>query len=170
LRKKKPDLFDYDVRHLTEREQAYYFVGHPIARYLYLRHQFRRPEPRSLALVNWIATWLPPAEKEFVARHAGFNLDEPGRPLAQPIDRKHLDVKSHQQALCLVGKAIILRLRHTDIHRTFDRDIRAVLRLLDHWLSHSHKELVFRHALIDFDAPGRPLPRFSMPPDPEIPF
>jgi hypothetical protein len=64
----------------------------------------------------------------------------------------------------LIGKAIVLRIRHTE---TLDSDIRSVLAFLDEVLFPAQKEFITRHAPIGFDAPGRPLPRFT---DYEPPF
>ncbi len=167
----------FGIDHMTELERAYYYIGNPIATYLYVRQISRKLEPKTLVILNWVATWLSQAEREFVTRHAKIDFDQPRPPpVSRPTDRKRsarrkrLDLRNENQAYCLVGKAIVLRLRHTEIHRTFNHDIRAVMDMLNHYLSPHDKEKVLQLALIEFDAPGRPLPRFRMPPDPEIPF
>ena len=144
---------------MTEQEQAYCMVGGAIAGAIQNEQLEPSMDPATRAVVHWLDTWLSPAEKNIVVRYAQINFNKKRKPLdLQPLDLQRLDLNNLRQAFYLIGKAIVLRIRHTE---TLDSDIRSVLAFLDQVLFPAQKEFITRHAPIDFDAPGRPLPRFT---------
>jgi hypothetical protein len=147
------------ARGMIDQEQAYCMVGGAIA--AAIQNEQREPsmDPATRAVVHWLDTWLSPAEKKIVARYAQINFDQPGRSNRKRLDLQRLDLNNLRQAFYLIGKAIVLRIRHTESQR--DPDIWSLLSFLDEVLVPAQKEFITRHAPIDFDAPGRPLPRFT---------
>jgi hypothetical protein len=143
----------------SEQDEAYRMVGLAITLGIEIALTDPALDPEIRAVVRWLGDWLPPAEKELVARYEGIDFGEPASSLLTDTERNDKAMKEH--IFRVVGKAIVLRIRHTETDRASDPDIVAVVRRLDEFFSPTQKEFIARHAPIDFDAPGRPLPPFT---------
>jgi hypothetical protein len=144
-----------------EQDQAYRMVGGAIVAGIQLALHQPVLDPEIRAVVRWLSDWLPVPEKELLARYTGVDFGNSAPPPAPFTDAERYGGDMQERIRHAVGRAIILRIRHTETDRANDPDILAVVHWLDETCTRAQKDFIALHAPIDFDAPGRPLPPFT---------